>query len=398
MLPTPHPEPVTAPGLGDPRFAVGFSEHPVAAHAVGEAIGQVAERLGHRPEILVVFVSTDHLAHFEAITTAMRAALQPDIVLATTASGVIAGGREAERGPAVSVWAATGVPATAHHIEVLAASAGTLVLGTESLADASGTLLVINDPFSLPGERLLEHLVDIAPDLAVTGGSASGGTQPRGNRLAINGDVHTSGAVALHFPTGTALDTVVSQGCRPVGEPLIVTGAVGNHIHELAGRPAIERFQETVDNAEPHDRALLHQGARIGSLQVGIVFDESDVEFGPGDFLIRGVIGTDPSTGAIAINDLVQIGTTVQFQVRDPESAETELLHLLARNPSASVLSFNCIARGTALFMAPNHDVEVIEDMLGSPQVAGMFCSGEFGPVRGRNHLHTFTNSLVLFD
>ena len=33
---------------------------------------------------------------------------------------------------------------------------------------------------------------------------------------------------------------------------------------------------------------------------------------------------------------------------------------------------------------------------VGGGAVAGMFCAGEVGPVRGRNHVHGFTASVLL--
>ena len=118
--------------------------------------------------------------------------------------------------------------------------------------------------------------------------------------------------------------TIVSQGCRPVGEPLIVTRSSGNLIEELAGRSPLERLQQTFDGASEEDRTLMQQG-----LHVGIVIEERKAEFTRGDFLIRGLLGVDRSSGAIAVGDEVALGTTVQFQVRDASSADEDLRHML---------------------------------------------------------------------
>ncbi len=45
----------------------------------------------------------------------------------------------------------------------------------------------------------------------------------------------------------------------------------------------------------------------------------------------------------------------------------------------------------------PNHDAELVEELLGPLPLAGAFCAGELGPVGGRNHVHAFTASLALF-
>jgi small ligand-binding sensory domain FIST len=61
-------------------------------------------------------------------------------------------------------------------------------------------------------------------------------------------------------------------------------------------------------------------------------------------------------------------------------------------------LLFTCNGRGTHMFAGPSHDALVIEEMLGTVPLAGAFCAGELGPVGGRNFLHGFTASVVVFE
>ena len=83
--------------------------------------------------------------------------------------------------------------------------------------------------------------------MRVIGGLASAAMHPGGNRLTIDGETHRSGAVGAYLRGGSVeVSTVVSQGCRPVGKPYIVTRAEGQFLIELGGRSALSRFQETV--------------------------------------------------------------------------------------------------------------------------------------------------------
>ena len=60
---------------------------------------------------------------------------------------------------------------------------------------------------------------------------------------------------------------------------------------------------------------------------------------------------------------------------------------------------FTCNGRGTHLFGEPDHDAALVaRRSLGGAARPGMFCAGEIGPVGGRNFLHGFTASVVLFD
>jgi small ligand-binding sensory domain FIST len=136
-------------------------------------------------------------------------------------------------------------------------------------------------------------------------------------------------------------------------------------------------------------------------LQVGVVIDEYQAERGPGDFLIRGVIGVDPQTGAIVIGDEVTVGQTVQFHVRDADSADEDLRRTLERGvgdrPVSGALLFTCNGRGSRMFPDPDHDVGLVSKVAGDIPVAGFFCAGELGPVGGKNFLHGFTASIAAF-
>jgi len=132
-------------------------------------------------------------------------------------------------------------------------------------------------------------------------------------------------------------------------------------------------------------------------LHLGRVIDESKATFGAGDFLIRNVLGGDPENGAIAVGDLVGVGETAQFQVRDAASADDELNRMLAGRLAEGALLFTCNGRGTRLFGRPDHDAEIVAEHVPRAAVAGMFCAGELGPVGRKNYLHGFTASVVLF-
>jgi small ligand-binding sensory domain FIST len=186
---------------------------------------------------------------------------------------------------------------------------------------------------------------------------------------------------------------VVSQACRPVGDPLVVTRSTGSLIEEIAGRPALDRVLQTAEAASPEDRALMAR-----SLHVGLVLDETQESFGPGDFLVRSVLGADRTTKAVAVGADVEVGTTVQFHVRDADSADLDLRATLAGTGGDAALVFACNGRGTHLFGDADHDATVVSDHLGGGPTAGMFCAGEIGPVGGHPFVHAFSASILLFD
>ena len=356
-------------------FAAALSEHPLATHAVGEVVGEVLERIGPSPDLAVLFAGTAHTGALEDIAAAVQALLEPGVLVGCTAATIVGGGREVEDAGGLSLWAARGIDARAIRFP-----------GTVSIPAGTCALLVLADPYTFPIDDLLAKVGTIP----VVGGMASAGRGPGGNRLVLDGEVFVDGAVAVALDG--EMGAVVSQGCRPVGEPLIITRGEGSLVHELAGRPALERVQDVLASLSPAEL----EAARAG-LHVGRVVDESKATFGPGDFLIRTVLGADRDRGAVAIGDDVTVGATIQFQVRDASTADEELRHLMAGRHADGALVFTCNGRGTTLFGEPDHDASVVTDALGGAPVAGMSCAGELGPVGGRSFLHGFTASVALF-
>jgi small ligand-binding sensory domain FIST len=260
-------------------------------------------------------------------------------------------------------------------------------------------LLVLAEPYSFPADVLLSRLNEDRPRFRVLGGMASGGWGPGQNKLLFGGRALDRGAVCVMVDGSTRVRSVVSQGCRPIGRPLVVTKADRNVILELGGRPALGQLQEVFGGLSESEQRLVRQG-----LHVGQVINEYQDQFGRGDFLIRNVTGADPQSGAIGIGDYVRVGQTVQFHIRDAASADEDLHALLeaarAESPAACLgaLVFTCNGRGTRLFDGPDHDARAIAAHWPQLPVAGFFAQGEIGPIAGRNFLHGFTASVALFE
>jgi small ligand-binding sensory domain FIST len=206
--------------------------------------------------------------------------------------------------------------------------------------------------------------------------------------------VVTAGATGVVLGSGVELETVVSQGCRPYGRPLTVTRADRNVIYEVAGTPAMECMVEQIKNdLGPVDIA----GIEANGLFVGRLIDERVDDPGPGDFLIRTVVGADRTTGAVAVDDRVPLGSTVRFHLRDADTAHRELATLLGGRDAQAALLFSCNGRGTRLFDDAHHDARLLARSVGPIPMAGFLAAGEIGPVGGQNFVHTFTASLALF-
>lgn len=381
-------------------FAAALSEHPSPPEAVGEVVGAVLDQVGPEPDLAVVFLSPALAGAAEDIASAVRALLRPGCLLGAAASTVVGGPHEVEAGPAVALWAGRTGPVLPVRITAHPTDGGIRVLGVPQAAGEGGarTLLLLSDPFSLPLDPLLATMAADLPDLTVVGGMASSARGPGGNRLVLDDAVHRDGAVGVLLPPGAGVVPVVSQGCRPVGDPMIVTEVDGPLLLGLAGQPALDRLLASAATLGDGDRSIFEIGP-----QIGLVVDEAKATFRTGDFLIRNVTGVDPDRRGVAIGAQVEVGTTVQFHVRDADSADEELRSLMAGVAPArgtddrGALLFTCNGRGSAFFGQPDHDAEIVSDVVG-PALAGMACAGEIGPIGGRNRLHGYTASLLILD
>jgi small ligand-binding sensory domain FIST len=366
------------------------------AEAGRRAAGQARAALGDaQPSLAVLFASGHFLGCAGTLLAAVTGETGPVPLIGCVAEAVAGVGREVESEPAVSLWLAAGTgPAETFSMTFLRTASGGAFGGYRF---RPGCHLMICDPFTFPVGTLLEHLNRNLPGAMVMGGLASGGLAQRRSVLFYDGQVVPAGAVGARLPQ--AVRPLVSQGCRPVGDPYTVTAAEGGVVYELGGRPPLERLRELAAGAAGRDAELLAQG-----VQVGVVIDEYAAERQPGDFLIRGIAGIDPGSGALEVAGEVEVGQTMQFHVRDAESADEDLRRGLEREAAAlggrrpaGALLFTCNGRGSRLFGQPDHDAGLVAKVLGEIPLAGFFCAGELGPVGSRNYLHGFTASIALF-
>jgi small ligand-binding sensory domain FIST len=377
--------------------AVSTAHDPLAAAT--EAAAEAGRALAGDVDLALVFASGAHLSAPEATLEGVRDAVAPATLIGCGAGGVLGGRRELESGTAVAVWAASfgDGRARSFHAQVVGEEGQELLEGLPELA-GDGALILLSDPYSFPTDSVLTALADAAPGIPVLGGLASARTAEGSGALFIDDEVREQGAVGVALE-GIEMLPCVSQGATPLGREVTITAAEGNVILELAGRPAIETIEQVIAELALHDRALVAAG-----LLLGIVIDSGKPEYEQGDFLVRGVLGADPATGAVAVGATVEPGQVVRLHARDARSADADLrrelrlrTEAIGGEPAAGALVFACNGRGRQMFGACDHDATAVEAELGGAPAAGFFASGEIGPVGGRSFLHAFTATVAVF-
>jgi len=395
------------------RFASALSRATDPAEIANEVSLRLQQGLGGvQPDLALAFIS-GHLNQAPAVADALCASLNARICVGCTAESVIGRNEEIEHEDAVSVVAASlpGAEMVGFSVaaddwpEVLSDPA---LLRTRLGADFEPKLFILfADPFTSPMDDVLELFNAAYPGVPIVGGMASAANAVnaqdgesgftdvlflnQGNFVRAHG-----GAVGVALAGEIDIDVVVSQGCRPIGRPLVVTQAEKNILMSLENQMPITQLQELFDELSEEDRDLLRHGVYLGR-----AINSGQEELGRGDFLIRGLMGADPEHGYLAVGDFIQPGERVQFHLHDAQTATEDLEMLLLpqtlQDAPAGAFVFSCNGRGTRLYDHPNGDVETIQQFLNDVPIAGFFCAGELGPVGGRNFLHSQTASMVIF-
>jgi len=383
------------------QFASALSRSTDTEAAARDVADTVRRQIGENPvNLAFAFFSAHHAAHASVISAMLQEALQPAVCVGCSGEGVISGSEELETAPAITLWVAH-LPQV--HVTPLRLSFSDVrdqiqISGWPESTVAESTFILVADPFTTPMRDVLSVMADRYPGAKAIGGLAGGGHDAGANRLLLDHEVFDGGLVGVRLDGPVSVRTVISQGCRPIGDRFVVTKAERNLVYELGGKPALQRLQDIFESLEGTHRRDAHL-----ALHLGIVIDEHRNRFERGDFLVRNLIGADQQSGAIAIGDVVEEGQTVQFQLRDGISASEDLQVLLAKDRTVhrtaplSALLFSCCGRGQGLFGYPHHDSSAIHERFGNIPVAGFFAQGEIGPVGGRNFLHGYTASVALF-
>ncbi len=383
--------------IGD-GLALGEDLVAAAERAVASALAPLG---GVVPDLACVFVSGGTPEQAEDALERAAEAAGARTTVGCTAHGVIAAGRGIEGVSGVSVWVASlpAVSIRAFHLEVLRTSDTIAVLGMPDRRPTDVVGVLLADPWSFPVDGFVGHSHDALQGLPLVGGLASGAERAGQTRLVLDGHIHDRGAVGVVLGGDVAVHTLVSQGCRPIGRPMTVTRVDGDTILELAGRPALQQAKDAVSLLPEDEQPLAVRG-----LHLGLAMDEYVDEHTQADYLVRGITGADHTAGSLSVGDVVEVGTTVQFVLRDAEAAHDDLAAVLAAfrqriglESLAGALLFSCNGRGRAMFPSPDHDVVAVRGALGLENVAGFFASGEIGPVGGRNHLHGLTATVLAF-
>ena len=242
------------------------------------------------------------------------------------------------------------------------------------------------DPRTANLDRLVEDFAG-----ALESGFVTGGLSSSRNEYAQVADIVGKGGISgVMFSDQVVVSTRLTQGCSPIGPRHAITGVQQNVLVTLDGRAALDVFREDIGESMWRDIDQLG-----GTLFAGLSVRTADNE----DYLVRNLVGIDPTNKLVAIGDTAREGSRIMFCRRDDLSAAEDMKRMLEsiksglfRKPRGAVY-YSCIGRGANLFGQSSEELSMIQDSLGDIPLVGFFGNGEIS----HNRVYAYTGVLTLF-
>lgn len=381
-----------------PLFRSTLSQRVDAQTALDEALAELDASGAPTPDLVTLFITPHHVHAAGQLSAMVRARFPGALLIGCSAEGVIGGGHEADRREALSLTVGW-LPGTRVHpvrLEGRVDPTADWVAGLGTFATPPHFVLM-PDPYSCDMDRILPLLDAAFPTSSKTGGLISGGDGPGDSVLFLGDEVHYDGLVGIAIEGDAGVQPLVAQGCRPIGDAMIITRLRDNVVYELnVGKP-VKALQDVYRHLDPRDQERCHD-----SLFLGIEMDSKPDGYQQGDFLLGDVLGMDPRTGAMAVGRPVHDYQVVQFHLRDAATSARDLSNKLAQldasvqSRTRAAMLFSCVGRGEALYGVQDHDAELLKRHLGEMPVFGYFSNGEIGRAAGRTFVHGFTTTAAL--
>ena len=407
------------------KWVNALSTRPSLEAAVEEVVELTQQSLQHPADLGLVFISSAFASEYSRLMPLLKERLLVATLIGCGGGGVIGmnqrgEAQEIEGEPALALSLAYLPDVKIQAFHIAAEELPDLDSSPDTWVDLIGVapsdephFVLLADPFSAKINDLLQGLDFAYPGAAKVGGLTSAGPNSS-NSLFCNYQLYREGTVGVALSGDIVLETIVAQGCRPIGQPYCVAEGERNILLELeeqvgaeaalcSGQPRkpLEVLQDLIQSLSEEDRLLAQH-----SLFVGVARNEFKQQLEQGDFLIRNLLGVDPRLGAIAIGDRVRPGQRIQFHLRDAQTSAEDLEMLLQRyrraaldkpTSAAGALMFTCMGRGEGLYGQPDFDSHLFSRYLNNVPLSGFFCNGEIGPVAGSTFLHGYTSVFGIF-
>jgi hypothetical protein len=376
----------------------GSSEAHEAAEAGSAAATEAIAGLdGRTPALIVVFASVRY--HLPTLIAAIRAVTGTTPLVGETSSGHFRGGRLTEPATGVAVLAMTAGPYRFGVASVTALSEGGEAAGMELARSARAeldperspyaTLMIFVDGLAAEQQALvggIHHVTGAA--VPVIGGAAADDRHLNETFVFHDDRILSDAAVAVWISSDQPVPVTVGHGWHPIGLPLLVTKVDGQIVHEIAGRPALDVFEEHIRQDNEHEQ--IRPGGYYSTHAFGLV--EPD-----GTHLIRGVFMGDD--GMIRTFAPLPVYSAIQIVACDEDDL-LAMSHDVAQRSvtgrdAAVLLVFSCIARLDILQERGGEEATRLQAAAGQVPIFGVYTYGEFARTTSVAGYHNSTVAAV---
>jgi small ligand-binding sensory domain FIST len=398
------------------KWVSALSTRPSLEAAIQEVAEQSQQSLqDHSPDFGMVFISSTFMSEYSRLMPLLQEYLPTTLIAGCSGGGIVGSdpegnSQEIEGRTALSLSLASLPDVKIHPFHIQTRQLPDLDGPPDSWVDLVGIspsdnpqFIILADPMSGGINDVLQGLDFAYPGSVKIGGLASIGGPSGQSCLFLDGRDYSEGVVGVALSGRIALEPIVAQGCRPIGDVYRVVEGDRNIVLQLAREDAeagqepnqtpLEVLQSVIQDLTPSDLELAQN-----ALFVGVAQSEFKQNLGQGDFLIRNLLGVDPKLGALAIAERVRTGQRIQFHLRDAQTSAEDLSALLESytqkqsSEAVGALMFSCLGRGEMLYKEPNFDSNVLHRYLKDIPINGFFCNGEIGPVGGTTFIHGYTS------
>lgn len=342
---------------------------PFEEETVRRAAEACLQRLGKDPDLVFAFVSSDYREYLPTFLESLQIDGHARSIAGGSGCGLIGVGKEQENISGFSLLFLT-LPSTK------------LTVTTKAPVTASATTLVLARSQAAALESILRYRREENCSEPWVGGCITGGPDHDGLFLFDESGIVAEEALFVQMEGGVRVVPLSAPGCRPIGQPFIITEAKSHDVLSLSQREPLDLLEETFEALGTE----LQREAE-GHIFAGLAIDEETEHFHAGDFRIHQIVGATLHDGRLRLEAPARTGQTLQFLWRDPLAAEMHLrsvceeIKAMEGAPFASML-FAGKGRGRALFGVDDRNVATFEEVFGKLPVTGIHSYGEFAGTR----------------
>lgn len=356
------------------------------------ALGEIIVKLGNVSAdytLGMVYVTQAFAHDLSDIEILLRQSLGLQNWVGTAGYGVCGTDAQVYDGPAISVML---LPLDKQSFRIFADIKDDTDPTVSNIADWLKTtqmplILTHADPMNQVIMGLIEDLASETEGFLIGGICAAQGDA---GQLA-NGPTGWGLSGVMFDSTNLPVQTSLSQGCSPIGEPHTITEGVENVLISLDGEPALDVFKQDIGELLARDLENV-----AGYIFAAIPVEGSDQQ----DYLVRNLTGIDKDHSAMAIAARLPTGAKVMFCRRDHDSAVKDMYRMLedlkqriGDAPIKAGIYVSCAARGPNQFNEDESETKMITEVLGEFPLTGFFANGEIS----NNRIYGYTGVLTLF-